>query len=156
MFTNNTMQIGLWHQTRNRPMTLTVSVVEQMMARFRIFDSLKKVKISFKKVQCVSNRCKDLFTWKKYFWVRCTLKCWLIAKAAKCFFCLQSLCTRNMRNIHNWLWSMSLSWKASSKYTFGNLSFFSSNALFGNASNPPAHFYGPVICSTSCSQHLTE
>ena len=26
-----------------------------------------------KKVQCISNRCKDLFQWKKYFGVRCTL-----------------------------------------------------------------------------------
>ena len=28
-----------------------------------------------KKAQCISNRCKDLFEWKKYFGVRCTLKC---------------------------------------------------------------------------------
>ena len=36
------------------------SVVQQMTARF-------------KKAQCVSNRYKDLFKWKKYFGVRCTL-----------------------------------------------------------------------------------
>ena len=40
----NTMQISLWHQTRNRPMPFTSSVVWQMMARFRYFHNLKKVK----------------------------------------------------------------------------------------------------------------
>ena len=35
----NTMQISLWHQTRNRP----GSVVWQMMARFRNFYNVKKV-----------------------------------------------------------------------------------------------------------------
>ena len=38
----NTMQISLWHQTRNRPMPLISSVVWQMMARFRNFYNLKK------------------------------------------------------------------------------------------------------------------
>ena len=38
----NTMQISLWHQTRNRPMPLTSSVVWQMMARFYNFYNLKK------------------------------------------------------------------------------------------------------------------
>ena len=65
----NTMQISLWRQPRNRPIPLTSSVVQHMMARFRNFYSLKKVKIWFKKVQFVSNRCKDLFKRKKYFGV---------------------------------------------------------------------------------------
>ena len=38
----NTMQISLWHQTRNRSMPHTSSVVWQMMARFRNFYNLKK------------------------------------------------------------------------------------------------------------------
>ena len=38
----NMMQISLWHQTRNRPMPLTSSVVWQMMARFRNFYNLRK------------------------------------------------------------------------------------------------------------------
>ena len=38
----NTMQISLWHQTRNRPMPLTSLVVWQMMARFRNFYNVKK------------------------------------------------------------------------------------------------------------------
>ena len=45
---------------------LTRSVVLQMMARFRNFYNVKKVKTQFKKAQCVSNRCKDLFKQKKY------------------------------------------------------------------------------------------
>ena len=69
----NTMQISLWHQTRNRPMPLTSSVAWQMMARFRNFYNLKEVKTWFKKVQCVSNRCKDLFKQTKYFGVMGTL-----------------------------------------------------------------------------------
>ena len=36
----NTMQISLWHQTRNRPMPFTTSVVWQMIARFRNFYNL--------------------------------------------------------------------------------------------------------------------
>ena len=36
----NAMQIDLWRKTRTRPMPLTGSVVEQMMARFCIFYSL--------------------------------------------------------------------------------------------------------------------
>ena len=67
------MQISLWHQTRNRPMPLTSSVMWQMMARFRNFYNAKKSQDLFKKAQCVSNRCKDLFKQKKYFGVRCTL-----------------------------------------------------------------------------------
>ena len=38
----NTMQISLWHQTRNRPIPLASSVVWQMMARFRNFYNVKK------------------------------------------------------------------------------------------------------------------
>ena len=49
------MHIRLWCQTRNRPMPLTSSVVEQMMARFR-------------NLQCVSHRCKDLFKRKILYW----------------------------------------------------------------------------------------
>ena len=36
----NTMQISLWHQTMNRPMPFTTSVVWQMIARFRNFYNL--------------------------------------------------------------------------------------------------------------------
>ena len=36
----NTMQISLWRQPRNRPIPLTSSVVQQMLARFRNFYSL--------------------------------------------------------------------------------------------------------------------
>ena len=36
----NMMQISLWRQPRNRPIPLTSSVVQQMMARFRNFYSL--------------------------------------------------------------------------------------------------------------------
>ena len=36
----NTMQISLWRQPRYRPIPLTSSVVQQMMARFRNFYSL--------------------------------------------------------------------------------------------------------------------
>ena len=64
----NTTQISLWHQTRNRPMPLTSSVLWQMIARFRNFYNVKKV------AQCVSNRCKDLFKQTKYFGVMDTLK----------------------------------------------------------------------------------
>ena len=35
-----TMQISLWHQPRNKPIPLTCSVVQQMMATFRNFYSL--------------------------------------------------------------------------------------------------------------------
>ena len=38
----NMMQISRWHQTRNRPIPLTSSVLWQMMARFRNFYHLKK------------------------------------------------------------------------------------------------------------------
>ena len=37
----NTMQISLWHQTRNRPMPLPSSVVWQIMARFHHFYNIK-------------------------------------------------------------------------------------------------------------------
>ena len=40
---------------------------------FVTFTAYKKVKIYFKKAQCVSNRCKHLFKRQKYFGVRCTL-----------------------------------------------------------------------------------
>ena len=65
----NMMQVSLWHQTRNRPMPLTSSVVWQMIARFCNFYNVKKVK-----VQCVLNRCKELSKPKKYFGVIGTLK----------------------------------------------------------------------------------
>ena len=70
----NTMQISPWHQTRNRLMHLTSSAVWQTMARFRNFYNVKKVKTWFKKAQCVSNRCRDLFKQKKYFGVIGTLR----------------------------------------------------------------------------------
>ena len=70
---------------------------------------------------------------------------------AKCFFCLQSPCTRNMRNIQSLLWSMSLlasknpSFSGGTRMKFherpaqntllGIFHFFSSNAVFGNALN---------------------
>ena len=57
----NTIQISLWHQTRNRPLPFTSSVVWQMTARFRKFYNLKKAKTLFKKGQCVTSRCKDLY-----------------------------------------------------------------------------------------------
>ena len=38
----NTMQISLWHQTRNRPMPLTSSVVWHIKARFRNFYNVEK------------------------------------------------------------------------------------------------------------------
>ena len=69
----NTMQITLWHQTRNRPMPLTSLVMWQMMARFCNSYNVKKVKTLFKKAQWVSNRCKDLFKPKIYFGVMGTL-----------------------------------------------------------------------------------
>ena len=42
---------------------------------FVTFTACKKSRFGLKrgkKAQCVSNRCKDLFEWKKYFGVRCT------------------------------------------------------------------------------------
>ena len=50
-------------------MSLTSSVMGQMMARFRNFYSLQKSQ----DLQCVSNMCEDLFKGKKYFGVRCTM-----------------------------------------------------------------------------------
>ena len=58
------MQISLWRQTRNTHIPLTSSVMQQMMARFRNFYNVKKVRTYFKKVQCVSNWYKDLFKQK--------------------------------------------------------------------------------------------
>ena len=56
-------------------MPLTSSVVGQMLARFRNFYNVKKVKALFNRTQCVSNRCKNLFKKKKiYFGVMGTLK----------------------------------------------------------------------------------
>ena len=43
------------------------------MARFRNFYNAKISQDLFKKPQCVSNRCKDLFKPKKYFGVIGTL-----------------------------------------------------------------------------------
>ena len=37
----NTMQVSLWHQTRNRPIPLSSSVAWQLMARFRNFYKKK-------------------------------------------------------------------------------------------------------------------
>ena len=54
-------------------MPLASPVVQQMMVRFRNCYSLQKVKILFKKAQCLPNRCKDLFKGKKWG-ARCTLK----------------------------------------------------------------------------------
>ena len=45
----HTMQISLWHQTRNRLVPLTSSVVWQMMARFRNFYNVKKSRLSLKR-----------------------------------------------------------------------------------------------------------
>ena len=59
--------------TKNRPMPLTSSVVLKMMARFRNFYNVKKSQDLFKKAQCVSNRCKDLFKQTKYFGAMGTL-----------------------------------------------------------------------------------
>ena len=64
----NMMQVSLWHQTRNRPMPLTSSVVWQMIARFCNFYNVKKVKTLVKKAQCVLNRRKELSKGKKIFW----------------------------------------------------------------------------------------
>ena len=56
-------------------MPFTSSIVQQIMASrdFVTFTANKKVKLYFKKGQCVSNRCKDLFKRKTYFEVRCSL-----------------------------------------------------------------------------------
>ena len=40
---------------------------------FVSFIAYKKFKIKLKKAKCVSNRCNDLFKWKKYFGFRRTL-----------------------------------------------------------------------------------
>ena len=39
-----------------------------MIVDFVTFTMQKKVETWFKKVQCVSNRCKDSFKQKKIFW----------------------------------------------------------------------------------------
>ena len=67
----NKMQISLWHQTRNRPMPFTISVVWQMMARFHNFYRLLNIKIWVKKGQKGTMRFKQVqrFIWvKKIFW----------------------------------------------------------------------------------------
>ena len=48
---------------------------------FVSFIAYKKVHIKFKKVNCVSNRCNDLFKRKKYFRFRCTLNNWGFEKS---------------------------------------------------------------------------
>ena len=62
----NTMQISLWHQTRNRPMPLTSSVVWQMMARFCNFYNPKR-RTAFR------TGAKIYLSEKKYLGARCTL-----------------------------------------------------------------------------------
>ena len=54
----NTMQISLWRQTRNRPIPLSNTVVQQVMARFLTFTAHKKSQdlvlkgaVRFKQVQ---------------------------------------------------------------------------------------------------------
>ena len=64
----NTMQFPLWHQTRNRAMPLTSSVMQQMMARFRNFYSLSI--LSLKRCSVFRTGAKKR---KKYFGFRCTL-----------------------------------------------------------------------------------
>ena len=102
------MQRSLWHQTRKRPITLTCSVMWQMMAGFRNFYSLQKVKIwvkKGKKAQCVSNRCKDLFTRKKYFGVRCTLRTtYLIFETFQILFPTASLIFTAVKLFHEVIW----------------------------------------------------
>ena len=65
----NTMQISLWHHTRNRPMPLTSSVMWQMMARFRNFYKEKKVKTysSLQRRSAFWTGAKIYFS-KKIFW----------------------------------------------------------------------------------------
>ena len=63
----NKMQISLWHQTRNRPMPLTSSVVWQMMARFRNFYNVKNVKTSLKRGSAFRTGAK-IYLSKKIFW----------------------------------------------------------------------------------------
>ena len=44
---------------------------------FVTFTACKKLRFEFKRgkqAQCISNRCKTLFEWEKYFGVRCTLR----------------------------------------------------------------------------------
>ena len=65
------MQRSLWRQPRNRPIPLTCSVVKQVMAIFRKFYSLWKVKIWVKKGQKGAMRFKQVqrFIWaKEIFW----------------------------------------------------------------------------------------
>ena len=63
----NTMQISLWHQTRNRPMPLTSSVVWQMMARFCNFYDIKKSRLSLKRRSAFRTGAKIHLS-KKIFW----------------------------------------------------------------------------------------
>ena len=67
------MERSLWCQTRYRPIPLTCSVVQQMMARFRNLYILKKVKNLVKKGQKGAMRFKQVqifIWWKKYFGVK--------------------------------------------------------------------------------------
>ena len=64
---------------------------------FVTFTACKKSRLGLKrgkKAQCVSNRCKELFKWKKYFGVRCTLKRARVAR--KCCWSSQ----RSQKNKH--------------------------------------------------------
>ena len=67
-----TMQILLWCHTRNRPMPLTSSVMEEMMARFCDFYSLKKSRFSLKRLRGFPTCAKIFFKRKKHFGVSCT------------------------------------------------------------------------------------
>ena len=80
----NMMQISLWHQTRNRPIPLTSSVVWQMMTWFRIFYNLKKKsRLSLKRRSAFRTDAKIYLSEKKYFGVtgRCT---WSVQNTRKC------------------------------------------------------------------------
>ena len=68
----NTMQISLWHQTRNRPMPLTSSVVWPMMTRFRNFYNVKKSRLSLKRRSAFQTGAK-IYLSKKVFGVMGTL-----------------------------------------------------------------------------------
>ena len=59
------------------PYPLLARLCNRLWPDFVTFTACKKSSFGLKrgeKVQCVSNRCKDLFERKKYFGVRCTLK----------------------------------------------------------------------------------
>ena len=65
------MQISLWRQLRNRPIPLTSSVVQQMMARFLTFTAYKKSRFSLKRCSAFQTGVK-IYLSEKIFW--CTLK----------------------------------------------------------------------------------